>query len=768
MKKKIYAVPPPAQENIKISKPDDYAAGLPALKAVMEQAGKYMSVKKCGITFFTVNQMEGFDCPGCAWPDPDDERSPLGEYCENGIKAIAEEATERRATPDFFQQHSIEELSTWTDFEIGKSGRITEPMILREGSSHYEPITWKKAYQAIADQLNRLDNPNEAVFYTSGKTSNEAAFLYQLFVRQYGTNNMPDCSNMCHESTGVGLSETIGIGKGTVKLEDFYISDLVIVMGQNPGTNHPRMLSALERTKKNGGKIIGVNPLKEAGLQRFKNPQKVKGYFGGTNLMDLYVPVRVNGDIALLKAVMLLMWKKEQQKPGSVFDQDFIGNNTSFYQDFINDLQQYDFDEMVEAAGVTKKVVREMTKLIMTNKKIIICWAMGITQHENSVNNVREIVNLLLLKGSIGKPGAGACPVRGHSNVQGDRTVGVWEKIKPALAESLEREFDFKPPMEEGYNTVHAIEAMAAGKVKFYLGLGGNVLSAGPDTEFTAKAFQQCDMTVMISTKPNRNHLITGKTAIILPCIGRTEKIETANGEQFISCENSTGVVQWSKGKVTPISKHLRAEPTIIAELAGVVLGNRFKKPKWDILASNYDNIRDLIEDCVPGFEQYNERVRRHGGFYLPNAAREGKFNTKTGKALFTQNAPSSLSIGEDEYVMMTIRSHDQFNTTIYGNDDRYRGIKNGRRIAFMNKSDIKKAGFKNGEVVDLFSYYGDKERVARQFKVVEYEIPTQTVATYFPEANVLVPIDSFAKRSYTPAYKSVRVKIRKAVEPLA
>ena len=763
-KDKLHAVPPPQEEKIKVSDPKDYAAGLPAITAVFGQIKDEMTLSNCGKTFFSVNQMEGFDCPGCAWPDPDDHRSSLGEYCENGVKAIVEEATEKRVTPDFFKKHSIQEMTTWTDYKIGKSGRLTEPVIRHSGSDYYEPITWEDAYQMIADHLHNLENPNEAVFYTSGKVSNEAAFLYQLFVRQYGTNNLPDCSNMCHESTGVALSETIGIGKGSVKLEDFYIADLVIVIGQNPGTNHPRMLSALEITKQKGGKIMGINPLKEPGLQRFKNPQKLKGYLRGTSLMDLHVPVTVNGDLALIKAIMYLLLEEEDKAPGTIFDQTFIKNNTSYYQEFITDLRSNNFDQLVASSGVNESEVRAASQMIRDHKKIIICWAMGVTQHENSVNTIREIVNLLLLKGSIGKPGAGACPVRGHSNVQGDRTVGVWEKLKPKLRDALEKNFDFKPPTEDGFHVVDSIRAMAEGKVKFYLGLGGNLLSAGPDTEFTANAFKKCELTVQISTKLNRNHLIAGATSIILPCIGRTEVISTTSGDQIISCENSTGVVQASRGKLNPISKHLRAEPTIIAELAKKVVGDKHAKPNWEALAKDYDLIRDLIEATIPGFDNYNKRVRNSGGFYLPNGAREGDFKTKTGKALFTVNPVEDLTVKEDELIMMTIRSHDQFNTTIYGNDDRYRGIKNGRRVIFMNEQDIKKLGLQPGDKVDLFSYYDDQERVARDFQVIKFDIPVNTVATYFPEANVLVPINSFAKRSYTPAYKSVIIKVARAL----
>ena len=760
-KSNLCATPPIEKENIRITAPKTIAAGIPGVTVALKHVFSEMSLKTCAPTLFAVNQMEGFDCPGCAWPDPDDHRSGIGEYCENGAKAIAEEATSKRATPEFFAKHSVQEMSHWSDYKIGKSGRITHPMILKEGATHYEPIEWNDAFDIIGKQLNKLASPDEAIFYTSGRTSNEAAFLYQLFVRQYGTNNLPDCSNMCHESSGVGLSETVGIGKGSVKLKDFYKTDLIIIMGQNPGTNHPRMLSALQKAKRNGAKIISVNPLKETGLTKFKNPQEIGGWIGsGTALSDQYLQVMVNGDVALLKAIMLIMLEKEEANPGTIFDRKFIEKNTAGYEAFIGDLKKYDLNELAENCGISINQINQVAETIIANEKMIICWAMGLTQHKNGVDNIREIVNLLLLRGSIGKPGAGTCPVRGHSNVQGDRTMGIWEVLKPAFAEKLKDYFDFEPPMKEGYNVVHAIKAMHEKRAKVFFAMGGNFLSATPDTELTAAALQNCDLTVQVSTKPNRSHLITGKTAIILPCLGRTELDVQNNKKQFVTVENSMGVVHQSRGGLKPASEYLLSEPKIVANLAKATLKN--SKTNWDALVENYDHIRDAIQNTIPGFENYNERVRKPGGFYLPNGAREGNFKTATGKANFTVNKISDVELAKGEYLMTTVRSHDQFNTTIYGLDDRYRGIYNGRRIVMMHPDDMTAANLKEGDFVDLSSHYDGVDRFAPKFYVVAYDIPRKCLGTYFPEANPLVPFDKYAKRSETPISKSVVVRVKK------
>ncbi|QEC67160.1 FdhF/YdeP family oxidoreductase [Panacibacter ginsenosidivorans] len=741
------------------------AVGVPAIVSSLKQMLQYMHVKDAWKAAFALNQKGGFDCPGCAWPDPDDERSSLGEYCENGIKAIADEAQKKKITADFFAKHSVSAIGSWTDFEIGKQGRLTEPMLLKEGATNYTPVTWDEAFTIIANEIQSMQSPDEAVFYTSGRTSNEAAFLYQLFVRMSGTNNLPDCSNMCHESSGAGLSETIGVGKGTVSLEDIHNAELLIIMGQNPGTNHPRMLSALEKCKKHGGKIIAVNPLPEPGLMNFINPQNpLKIATGGTQLADLFLQVRINGDVALLKAIMLVLLNEEEKNPGTVFDKKFIGEHTSGYDEFIASLKTQSLKECIEESGVEENFIREAVTLIQQHKKIIVTWAMGLTQHKNAVDNIKEIVNLLLLRGSIGKPAAGVCPVRGHSNVQGDRTMGIWEKMPEAFMQKLKDVFQFEPPAKHGYDVVQSIKAMHDGKVRLFFAMGGNFLSATPDTAFTAGALRKTNLTVHVSTKLNRSHLVHGKQALILPCLGRTDIDLQSDNAQFVSCENSMGVVQMSRGVLQPPSKDLLSEVAIICQLAKKVLGNKFNID-WDELQNNYDAIRDLIEKIIPGFENYNQRVRNPGGFYLPNAVRERNFKTKTGKANFTVLPLNKIELNNDEYIMMTIRSHDQFNTTIYGMHDRYRGIHNERRVVMMHEEDMKVASLVKHEVVDLVSYYDSKERVAEKFIVVPMPIAKKCIATYFPEANVLVSVNEVAHTSNTPASKSVVVKIRKRVD---
>ncbi|MFI5134675.1 MAG: FdhF/YdeP family oxidoreductase [Chitinophagales bacterium] len=682
--------------------------------------------------------------------------------CEEGIKAIAEEAQDKTIGAKFFAQHSVNDLASWSEFELGKKGRLAEPMLLKEGASHYDAISWNDAFHLIAEELNSLSSPDEAVFYTSGRTSNEAAFLYQLFVRMFGTNNLPDCSNMCHESSGRALSETIGVGKGTVTLDDIHEAELLIIIGQNPGTNHPRMLTSLEKCKNNGGKIIAINPLPEPGLMYFINPQKpLKVLSGGTPLADLFLQVRINGDVALLKAIIMLLLEEEKKNPGSVFDRSFIEKHTSGYESFIQHLQSESFDECVQASGVDEKKIREAAELIRQKEKIIVCWAMGLTQHANAVDNIKEIVNLLLLKGSIGKPGAGVCPVRGHSNVQGDRTMGIWEMPPKNFLDELENVFHFKPPQHHGYDTVNSIKAMHDGKVKVFFAMGGHFLSATPDTLFTAEALRKTKLTVHVSTKLNRSHLVHGKHALILPCLGRTDKDFQNGQKQFVSCENSMGIVQSSQGVLNPPSKKLLSEVSIVCQLAKTTFKNR-NGVDWDTLQNNYDLIRDYIAQVIPGFENYNERVRQPGGFYLPNPAKEKTFHTSSGKAQFSAVPLPSLKLKDDEFIMMTVRSHDQFNTTIYGMNDRYRGIHNERRIVMMNEEDMKQQGLSRHEVVDIKSFFQNEERVAKNFIVVPMPIARRCVATYFPEANVLVNINSVAHTSNTPASKSVIVKLNR------
>ncbi|MFL5747037.1 MAG: FdhF/YdeP family oxidoreductase [Niastella sp.] len=738
------------------------AAGIPAIvesiKQVVGEAGAVRGLKALN----HMNQKGGFDCPSCAWPDPDDDRSTLGEYCENGAKAVAEEATLKKLTPEFFAENSVQDLAALTDYEIGRKGRIAQPMFLPHGGTHYQPITWDDAFHKIGATLNKLSSPNEAIFYTSGRTSNEAAFLYQLFVRAYGTNNLPDCSNMCHESSGVALGESLGIGKGSVKLEDFYEAEVIIILGQNPGTNHPRMLTALQKAKANGARIIAVNPLPETGLMGFNNPQSVKGLLGmDIHLTDIFLPVIINGDMALLKAVEYYLWQHEQREPGKVFDRNFIEHNTVDFDAFINDLQQQNPEQLAKACGISLPQIREVADLLKDKTKIIACWAMGLTQHVNAVDTIKEIVNLLLLKGSIGKPGAGTCPVRGHSNVQGDRTMGIFEKPSEQFLDSIAANFHFTPPNKHGYDVVEAIKAMHGGKASVFIAMGGNFLSATPDTLYTAAALRKCLLTVHVSTKLNRSHLVHGHEALILPCLGRSDKDLVNGEEQIVSCENSMGVVQLSKGVLHPVSDQLLSEPVIVCRLAKATLGNR-SPINWDNYLQHYDQIREDIERTIPGFGDYNKRLRDPGGFYLPNCNRDGAFNTTSKKAHFNIAPIHTIHLHEDDLLMMTIRSHDQFNTTIYGLNDRYRGIYKERRVILMNQGDMDRRNLKQGDVVDIYNHHGGVERVAHKFIVVPYPIPPTCAATYFPETNVLVPVNNVAKKSNTPVSKAVIISVKK------
>ncbi len=725
-----------------------------------------MGVVRGTRTLLQLNQKQGIDCPGCAWPEPDGERSHF-EFCEEGAKHVADEATRKRVTPEFFSQWSVRELSEQSDLWLNQQGRLTQPMILREGASHYEAIDWTDAFALLGKELNSLATPDEAIFYTSGRTSNEAAFLYQLFVRQFGTNNLPDCSNMCHESSGAGMKEALGFGKGTVTLEDFDLCDAIFIVGQNPGTNHPRMLSTLLSAKRRGCTIVHINPLPEAGTTRFQHPQEFWTWLGaGTKLADLFLQVRINGDVALLKGIMKEVLAAEADRPGEVLDQQFINDYTTGFSEFKDALGKVPAAEIIAQSGISQKQIEEAARVFMQSERVIFCWAMGLTQHQNAVANIQEVVNLMMLRGQLGKPGAGLCPVRGHSNVQGDRTMGIWEQPAQQFLDSLGKEFNFSPPRAHGLDTVHAIQAMHEGNAKVFFALGGNFLSATPDTEFTAEALRRCRLTVHVSTKLNRAHLITGKQALILPCLGRTEIDRQAGGAQFVTTENSMAVVEEWRGKLEPASEHLLSEPAIVAGLAKATLGKNSPEKvgmDWDALVADYDRIRDRIENVVPGFENYNQRVRQPGGFYLPNPIRNREFNTEDGKAHFTVHPLPEIRLNAGEFLMMTMRSHDQFNTTIYGLDDRYRGIHNGRRVVFMNADDIRKSNFSEGQPVDLISNYGGQERIARSFRIVPYSIPRGCVATYFPEANVLVPVNYFAEKSHTPASKSVVIGIRPA-----
>ena len=753
-----YLSPEVLDANLRIGKPAESAGGAAAVKVGLTTSVKQMGVVRAVSALLDVNQMTGFDCPGCAWPDPENHRS-IAEFCENGAKAIAEEGTLKRVTAEFFAARSINELSRESDHWLSQQGRLTQPMYLPKGQTHYQPISWEAAFQKIGNKLKSLASPNDAVFYTSGRTSNEAAFLYQLFVRLFGTNNLPDCSNMCHESSGVAMTHTIGTAKGTVSLKDFDFADCILVIGQNPGTNHPRMLRTLQEAARRGCKIISINPLAETGLKRFGHPQEISGLLGsGTKLATHHLPVKINGDVALLKGIQKAML----EEPTPRIDADFIAQFTEGFDVLRTNLQNVDWNDIVEGSGISEHDIREVAQIIAGSKAMICCWAMGLTQHQNAVSNIQEIINLLLLGGHFGRPGAGACPVRGHSNVQGDRTMGIWERPSHAFLHRLGTEFRFTPPHAHGYSTVEAIEAMHAGKVKFFFALGGNFLSAAPDTAYTAHGLNRCEMTVQVSTKLNRSHLITGDEALILPCLGRTELDLQANGEQFVCVEDSMGAVHFSQGRLDPASAELMSEPAIVAALAQATLGATVGID-WSEFVRNYDSIRERIAAVIPGFENLNSRIRQPGGFILPNAVRDlREFRTASKKAIFTAHQIPHLNVEAGQFILTTIRSHDQYNTTIYGLEDRYRGIHNGRRVVLMNTDDMAEQKLSANDTVDIVSHHLGKQRRAKNFRIVAYDIPRGCLATYFPEANVLVPIDSVAKTSHTPTSKSIIVSLEK------
>ncbi|WP_400191437.1 FdhF/YdeP family oxidoreductase [Hymenobacter sp. B81] len=764
----ILAQPPAALTGLRLSAAPTVAAGLEAVLQSVRFAWREAGLQRGTRALLQLNQAGGFDCSSCAWPDPDDHRS-VAEFCENGAKATASEATTQRADAAVFARHSVAELSHFSDKDLNDLGRLTEPLVLHPGATHYAPIGWPEAFELIGRELNALASPDEAVFYTSGRTSNEAAFLYQLFVRQFGTNNLPDCSNMCHESSGAALSGTIGIGKGTVKLEDFYQAEVILIVGQNPGTNHPRMLSALQQAKQNGATIITINPLFEAGLNHFRNPQdflsptQVAGaLFGpGTALTDVFLQVKINGDLPAFKGLAKALLEAEELNPGQVVDHAFIGQYAveSEYAALRQHLLEASWADIEAQSGLTQTQLRETAGRLARAERIITCWAMGLTQHKNSVATIQEVVNLHLLRGAIGKPGAGLCPVRGHSNVQGDRTMGIWENMPPAFLDALGWEFKFEPPRKPGFDTVKAIEAMRDGRAGVFVGMGGNFLSATPDTEATAEGLRRCRLTVQVSTKPNRGHLVTGRTALILPALARTDVDRQRGGEQVVTTENSMGVVQTSRGQLVPLSEHMLSEPAIVAGMALATLGER-TTVDWVGLIEDYDRIRHHISRVVPGCRHYAQEVRRPGGFYLPNGPRERRFTTDDGRAHLTVNPLQPVALLPGQLLMMTIRSHDQFNTTVYGLDDRYRGVRQERRVVFLHPQDMAERGLQPRQPVDLVSHFEGEQRRAERFLAIPYDLPRGCCATYFPETNVLVPLRAVAERSNTPASKSVVVTV--------
>ena len=746
------------EADVKVGEPKSSAAGVPAVAVAMKRAIGHMGVRRSARTLLKLNQVDGFDCQGCAWPDPSPGHRHPAEFCENGVKAVADEATRDHLDRDFFARHSLADLAEHTDYWLNQQGRITEPYAVRAGGTHYEPISWDDAFAMMARHLSAIE-PDQAIFYTSGKVSNEAAFLYQLFVRAYGTNNLPDCSNMCHESTSVALAETIGIGKGSVTLEDVHRAELIVIMGQNPGTNHPRMLSALEEAKRNGARIIAVNPLKETGLVRFKNPQKPRGVVGpGTDLADLYLQVRTNGDLALMQALGHLLLEAD------AVDHDFVERHTTGFEEYAAALGDLDWDAVLRSTGLERSEIERAARMLQESDKTVFCWAMGITQHRNAVATVKEIANVAFLQGNIGKPGAGLCPVRGHSNVQGDRTMGIWERVPDHFLDALQCEFGFDPPREHGLDSVAAIKALRDGDAKVFVGLGGNFVSAAPDTSVTEEALRSADLTVHVSTKLNRSHVVHGKEALILPPLGRSERDLTGGRLQRVTVEDSMSAVHSSHGPLEPASPHLRSEVDIICSLAEATLPDGRGIP-WSEFRADYGEIRRRISRVVPGCAAYGEKVDKPGGFTLPHPPRDTRtFPTKAERAIFTVSPLEVLQVPPGRLVLQTIRSHDQFNTTIYGLSDRYRGIEGGRRVIFLHRDDIADLGFAEGDHVDIISEWEDgTERQVPTFRVVAYDQPRGCAAAYYPETNPLVPLEHTAEGSNQPAYKSVIVRLERS-----
>jgi molybdopterin-dependent oxidoreductase alpha subunit len=751
----------------RVSSRKKVAVGVPAVMHALEIAYDQMGVTRSAQTLLRVNQKDGFDCPGCAWPEADHRH--IAEFCENGAKAVAEEATVRRVRPEFFAKHSLADLAGHDDWWLGQQGRLTHPMILDEGATHYRPISWDDALREIADALRGVE-PDEAVFYTSGRTSNEAAFLYQLLVRGLGTNNLPDCSNMCHESSGSALTQTLGIGKGTVSLEDVWNADLLIVAGQNPGTNHPRMLTALEKAKSRGATIIAVNPLPEAGLVRFENPQTVKGVIlGGTKIADQFVQIRLGGDQALFQAIGKHLLEAEESR-GGVLDHEFIAAHTSGFEEYKRAMADAPWSEFVAATGLPLQTLRRVGEAVRTSPSTIVCWAMGLTQHKHAVATLRDVVNVLLLQGNIGRPGAGVCPVRGHSNVQGDRTMGIYEKPPEKFLSALDQEFAFHAPRAHGYDTVEAIKAMRDGKVRVFMAMGGNFVSATPDTHVTEAALRSTDLSIQVSTKLNRSHVVVGRRAIILPTLGRTDRDVRGGTEQKVTVEDSMSAVHSSRGRLAPPADDMLSEVAILARLCALTFAGDADAPQadWAALETDYTRIRSHIEAVVPGFGGFEGKIDKGRTFVLPNGPRDERtFATATGRAMFTVNPLEYPRIPRGRLLLQSLRSHDQYNTTIYGKDDRYRGIHGGRRVILVNAHDIGALGFAEGEIVDLVSEWQapdgtTEERRAEEFRIVAYDTPRGNAAAYYPETNVLVPLESVADVSGTPTSKSVIVRLER------
>jgi molybdopterin-dependent oxidoreductase alpha subunit len=756
---------------LKVGVASEEAAGIPAIWNTMLYGVGEMGPLRSSEAFLKINQVTGFDCQSCAWPSPDKKRK-IFEFCENGAKAVSDESTKKRIRPEFFAQHSIADLAAQSDYWLNQQGRLTSPMIRHANATHYQPITWPEAFTMIAEELNRLDSPDQACFYTSGKTTNEPAFLLQLFARQFGTNNLPDCSNMCHESSGVAMVETLGIGKGTATLEDMENTDLIFIFGNNPGTNHPRMLSSLQMAKDHGANVIAVNPLPEVSMMRVINPnpqdypnplQLPFALLGkGQALADLYLPVRVNGDVAAIKGILKDLFERERAGHISAIDREFIQTFTEGFEALLADLETTSWEEIEENSGLTRNQLRAAADMYAASKKTICAWCTGVTQHRNGVDNVSMIVNLLLVGGNIGRPGAGTVCVRGHSNVQGDRTMGVWERPPKAFLDVLGKEFNFEPPRRSGYDTVESLHAMFDGEVKVFLAISGNFLSNVPDTVYSAHAMERCTLTAHVSTKLNRSHLITGERALILPCLGRTEQDIQSTGKQFLTIEDSMGIINPTQGFLPPASPDLLSDVAIIANLAHATLGSR-TTTNWLGFAADYNLIRDAISRVIPGFENFGARLAKEKFFYLPNGAKHRVFKTSSGKAKLSVCPIPKHDLKPDEFILTTVRSHDQFNSTIYGLNDRYRGVFGGRRVLFLNPLDMEARNLQAGQIVDIYSHFEGEVRKAPRFAVVPYAIARRSAAAYYPETNVLIPVRSVAAKSNQPAAKSIRITLTPA-----
>lgn len=754
------------EDELRVGAPKSWAAGVPGVIHAIVPALKGMGAGRAMKGLLAMNQKDGFDCMSCAWEDPPERKT--FEFCENGAKALTWEATPVTVPSSFWSEYSVDDLLTKDEYWLGMQGRLVEPVYKPAGKNHYQPISWDDAFTLIATKLNSLDSPDEAAFYTSGRTANETAFIYQLFARAFGTNNLPDCSNMCHESTGTAMGEAIGVGKATILYSDFEKADLIIIMGQNPGTNHPRMLTVLEEAKHAGAEIVAVNPLLEAGLIRYKNPQTVSGVIGrGTGLADQYLQIRLGGDMALMQAISKRVLEAEDANPGTVLDHDFLDQHCHGLAEFKKHLANLDEETVLTATGLTSTEIDELAARYLKADNVIITWAMGLTQHKKAVPTIKEIMNLLFLRGNIGKPGAGASPIRGHSNVQGDRTMGIWEKMPPVFLDALQQEFGFNPPRKDGVDAVNGIRDMRDGKIKVWFALGGNLVGAISDTDASEDAVQQLELSVQVSTKLNRSHAVIGDEALILPTMGRSEIDLQAGGEQFVSVEDTVAAVQPSYPKLTPVSPGLLSEISIVTRLARAVLGDKHGID-WAGFEADYDTIREHISNVVPGFADFNRKVRQKGGFILAHGPRDSRtFPTPTGKAMISVNELEAIEVPAGRLLLQTMRSHDQFNTTMYSLNDRYRGVKKGRHVVFVNADDLAELGFADGDFVDIHSEFHDGvERVAKRFRVIAYPTAKGCVAAYFPEANVLVPLDSTAEGSNTPVSKSVVVRLEHAKEP--